>query len=65
MTSAERCQQEQRLADLHTRQREANERKDREGADALFQQIRGAGIRTPRGPGMTSAARALDLHHRD
>jgi hypothetical protein len=39
MTAAERCQQEQRLAELFTRQCEANERKDREGADALFRQI--------------------------
>ena len=65
MPAAERCQQEQRLVELFTRQREATERKDREGDDALCQQSRGAEIRTPRGPGMTSAARALDLHHRD
>ncbi len=39
MTAAERCQQEQRLVDLFTRQREATERKDREGAEVLFRQI--------------------------
>ena len=49
MKAAERCQQEQRLADLFTRQREANERKDREGADALFQQIRGVLESEPQG----------------
>ena len=39
MTDAERCQQEQRLAELFALQREADERNDREGADALFRQI--------------------------
>jgi hypothetical protein len=39
MSTTERCQQEQRLAELFSRQCEANERKDREGADALFRQI--------------------------
>ena len=39
MTVAERRQQEQLLADLFTRRREAHERKDRERADALFRQI--------------------------
>jgi hypothetical protein len=39
MTGAERRQQEQRSAELFTRQREANERNDREEADALFRQI--------------------------
>jgi hypothetical protein len=39
MTAAERCQQEQRLAELFTRQREANELNEHERADALFTQI--------------------------
>jgi hypothetical protein len=39
MSTTERCQQEQRLAELFSRQCEANDRKDREGADALFRQI--------------------------
>ena len=39
MSIAERCQQEQRLADLFTRQREANDRNDHDAADALFEQI--------------------------
>jgi hypothetical protein len=39
MSTTERCQQEARLADLFSRQREANERRDRQGADALFRQI--------------------------
>jgi hypothetical protein len=39
MSTTERCQQEQRLAELFSRQGEANDRKDREGADALFRQI--------------------------
>jgi hypothetical protein len=47
MTAAERCQQEQRLADLFVRQREANERNDREGADALFRQIWAVLVREP------------------
>ena len=41
MSVAERCQQEQRLADLFTRQREANDRNDHDAADALFEQIWG------------------------
>ena len=36
MTTTERCQQEERLAELFGRQREANDHKDRQGADALF-----------------------------
>jgi len=39
MSTKERCQQEARLADLFSRQGEANDCKDREGADALFMQI--------------------------
>jgi hypothetical protein len=40
MTAAERrLQEEQCLAELFTRQREANESNDRERADALFRQI--------------------------
>ncbi len=39
MSVAERCQQEQHLADLFTRQREANDRNDHDAADALFGQI--------------------------
>jgi hypothetical protein len=39
MSAIERRQQEQRLAELFGRQCEANERKDHEGADALFRQI--------------------------
>ncbi len=39
MSTTERYQQEVRLANLFSRQCEANERKDREGADALFRQI--------------------------
>ena len=39
MTATERCQHEQCLAELFRRQREANERNDREGDDALFQRI--------------------------
>ncbi len=39
MNTTERCQQEARLAELFSRQGEANERKEREGADALFRQI--------------------------
>ncbi len=39
MNATERCRQEQHLAELFTRQREANERDDRGGADALFRQI--------------------------
>jgi hypothetical protein len=39
MSTKERCQQEARLAELFGSQREATERKDREGADALFRQI--------------------------
>jgi hypothetical protein len=42
MTAAERCQQEQRLAKLFIRQREANERNEHERADALFTQISAA-----------------------
>jgi hypothetical protein len=41
MTFAERCQQEQRLADHFTLQREANDRNDHDTADALFEQIWG------------------------
>ena len=41
MTFAERCQQEQRLADLFIRQREANDRSDHDVADSLFEQIWG------------------------
>ncbi len=41
MMFAERCQQEQRLADLFIRQREANDRSDHDTADALFEQIWG------------------------
>ncbi len=41
MTFAERCQQEQRLADLFMRQCEANDRNDHEVADALFERIWG------------------------
>ncbi len=41
MTFAERCQQEQRLADLFMRQHEANDRNEHEKADALFEQIWG------------------------
>ena len=41
MTFAERCQQEQRLADLFMRQREANDHSDHDAADALFEQIWG------------------------
>jgi hypothetical protein len=36
MTLAERCQQEQRLADLCTPQREANDRNQHDAADALL-----------------------------
>jgi hypothetical protein len=39
MSTTERCHQEQRLAELFGSQREANQRKDREGAEALFRQI--------------------------
>ena len=39
MSTTERCQQEQRLAELFSRQCEANDHKDREGADALFLEI--------------------------
>jgi hypothetical protein len=39
MSASERCQQEQRLAQLFSIQREATERKDWEGADAFFRQI--------------------------
>ena len=39
MSTTERCQQEARLADLFSRQREADDRNDHEGADALFRQI--------------------------
>ena len=49
MTASERCQQEQRLADLFTRQGEANDRNDREGADALFRQI--WAVMAPQTPG--------------
>ena len=41
MTLAERCQQEQRLADLFIRQREANDRSDHDTADAFYEQIWG------------------------
>ena len=39
MSTKERCQQEARLADLFSRQGEANDRRDREGADSLFLEI--------------------------
>jgi hypothetical protein len=41
MTPAEHCQQEQRLAELFVRQREANDRNDHDVADAIFEQIWG------------------------
>ena len=39
MSTTERCQQEVRPAELFSRQGEATERRDWEGADALFGQI--------------------------
>lgn len=39
MSTTERCQQEERLAELFGRQREANDHKARQGADALFLEI--------------------------